>query len=226
MADTLAPGPDRRRDALARAEAVLRDIYRKPSRGRHAALVTDLATAELAKVAANAFLATKISFINAIAELCEAAGADVTVLADVLGRDPGSASRAAARPGFRRRCLPRTSVGFRHRAPNWAPGRRCRFLGDWTRSTSVPVPRGRGRPNWPEAHWQGQTVAVLGAPSSRAPTTSATPRHLRWPPPSGLGAGVTLYDPAAATKAAAACPQLVPAGRRKPRPRMRTCCWC
>src|SRR5574340_828725 len=50
-------------------------------------LVTDLATAELVKVSANAFLATKISFINAIAEVCETAGADVTQLADALGYD-------------------------------------------------------------------------------------------------------------------------------------------
>ena len=51
-------------------------------------LVTDLQTAELVKVSANAFLATKISFINAISEVCEAAGADVTLLADALGHDP------------------------------------------------------------------------------------------------------------------------------------------
>lgn len=50
-------------------------------------IVTDLATAELVKVAANAFLATKISFINAMAELCEAAGGDVTILADAIGHD-------------------------------------------------------------------------------------------------------------------------------------------
>ena len=51
-------------------------------------LLTDLQTAELVKVSANAFLATKISFINAISEVCEAAGADVQVLADALGHDP------------------------------------------------------------------------------------------------------------------------------------------
>lgn len=53
-------------------------------------LVTDLQTAELVKVSANAFLATKISFINAISEVCEAAGADVSLLADALGYDPVS----------------------------------------------------------------------------------------------------------------------------------------
>ena len=71
-------------------------------------IVTDLATAQLVKVAANSFLATKISFINAMAELCEVSGADVTQLADAIGLDdadrpaasstPGSASAAAACP--------------------------------------------------------------------------------------------------------------------------------
>ena len=50
-------------------------------------MVTDHPTAELVKTAANSFLATKISFINAMAELCEAAGADVTRLADAIGMD-------------------------------------------------------------------------------------------------------------------------------------------
>jgi UDPglucose 6-dehydrogenase len=52
-------------------------------------VVIDLATAELVKVSANAFLATKISFINAMAEVCETSDADVTVLADALGYDKG-----------------------------------------------------------------------------------------------------------------------------------------
>ncbi|RHZ90316.1 UDP-glucose 6-dehydrogenase, partial [Cereibacter sphaeroides] len=50
-------------------------------------VLVDLPTAELVKVSANAFLATKISFINAVSEVCEAAGADVTVLADAIGMD-------------------------------------------------------------------------------------------------------------------------------------------
>ena len=54
---------------------------------RRPLVVTDLATAELVKQAANAFLATKISFINAMAEVCEVTGADVTRLAEALGHD-------------------------------------------------------------------------------------------------------------------------------------------
>src|SRR5258706_147252 len=69
---------------------------------------TDLGTAELAKVSANAFLATKISFINAMADLCEAAGADVVTLAEVLGYDARIASGGlAAGLGFGGGCLPK-----------------------------------------------------------------------------------------------------------------------
>ena len=88
--DTLRPDrivlgvqPDSRR-----AEAAVREVYRPLLAADVPFLVTDLPTAELVKVSANAFLATKISFINAISEVCEAAGADITVLADALGADP------------------------------------------------------------------------------------------------------------------------------------------
>lgn len=80
-------------------------------------IVTDWATAELAKASANAFLATKISFINAVAEVCEASGADVTTLADILGRDTRIGPRGM-RPGlgFGGGCLPRDIRGFMARA--------------------------------------------------------------------------------------------------------------
>lgn len=71
-------------------------------------LTTDYATAELVKTAANAFLATKISFINAIASVCDAAGADVTVLADAIGRDKRIGRRfLRAGVGFGGGCLPK-----------------------------------------------------------------------------------------------------------------------
>jgi UDPglucose 6-dehydrogenase len=70
------------------AEATLRDVYAPMLRAQVPFYCTDPATAELVKAAANAFLATKISFINAIAEICDAAGADVTILASALGADP------------------------------------------------------------------------------------------------------------------------------------------
>lgn len=81
--DRLVLGVDR--DRPGRAEEVARDVYSKLLDEDIPFLVTDLATAELVKASANAFLATKISFINAISEVCEAAGADVTVLADAIG---------------------------------------------------------------------------------------------------------------------------------------------
>jgi UDPglucose 6-dehydrogenase len=71
----------------ARAEAILREVYAGPLAAGVPFLVTDLPTAQLVKVAANAFLATKISFINAMAEVCEAAGADVVPLAHALSFD-------------------------------------------------------------------------------------------------------------------------------------------
>jgi UDPglucose 6-dehydrogenase len=78
---------------------------------------TDLATAELVKVAANSFLATKISFINAMAEVCEAAGADVTVLADALGHDERIGRQFLnAGLGFGGGCLPKDIRAFGARA--------------------------------------------------------------------------------------------------------------
>ncbi len=83
--DRLVLGVDVQRGG--RAEEVSREIYANLLERRVPFLVTDLATSELVKTAANAFLATKISFINAMAEVCEASSADVTVLADAIGYD-------------------------------------------------------------------------------------------------------------------------------------------
>ena len=80
-------------------------------------IVTDYVTAELVKVAANSFLATKISFINAMAELCEATGGDVTALADALGHDERIGRRfLGAGVGFGGGCLPKDIRAFVARA--------------------------------------------------------------------------------------------------------------
>jgi UDPglucose 6-dehydrogenase len=80
-------------------------------------LVTNLATAELTKVSANAFLATKISFINAVADVCDATGADVTVLADAIGYDKRIGRQFLnAGIGFGGGCLPKDIRGFMARA--------------------------------------------------------------------------------------------------------------
>ena len=100
-----------------RSEDLLREVY-APIIGEGVPfLVTDFPTAELVKVAANSFLATKISFINAMAEVCEAAGADVTQLAQAIGHDPRIGSRfLAAGLGFGGGCLPKDIRAFMARA--------------------------------------------------------------------------------------------------------------
>lgn len=94
-------------------------------------VISDLATAELVKVAANSFLATKISYINAMAEVCEASGADVNVLATALGLDERIGSRFL-KPGlgFGGGCLPKDIRAFRHRAEELGAGEAVAFLGE------------------------------------------------------------------------------------------------
>jgi UDPglucose 6-dehydrogenase len=101
----------------SRAETVLRQVY-APVLDAGTPLVTaDLPTAELVKTAANAFLATKISFINAMAEICEAAGGDVGVLAEAIGHDDRIGRKfLRAGVGFGGGCLPKDIRAFAHRA--------------------------------------------------------------------------------------------------------------
>ena len=100
-----------------RAERVMREVYAPLIGDGVPFLVTDFPTAELVKVAANSFLATKISFINAMAEVCEAAGADVTMLAQAIGYDPRIGNRfLAAGLGFGGGCLPKDIRAFMARA--------------------------------------------------------------------------------------------------------------
>ncbi|MEU4493043.1 UDP-glucose/GDP-mannose dehydrogenase family protein [Streptomyces sp. NPDC023998] len=103
--------------AHSRAEADLRQCFDKIIEAGTPTIVTDWATAELVKSSANAFLATKISFINAMAEVCEASGADVFQLADALGHDI-RIGRRGMRPGlgFGGGCLPKDVRGFMTRA--------------------------------------------------------------------------------------------------------------
>jgi len=97
-----------------RATERLRQVYATPLAGGIPLLVMDLETAELVKVAANAFLATKISFINGMAEICEAAGADVMPLAEALGYDARIGRRFLSPGlGFGGGCLPKDIRAFR-----------------------------------------------------------------------------------------------------------------
>lgn len=129
--DTLRP--DRivlgiQEDSL-RAEAAVRDLYAPLLDAGVPFLVTDLQTAELVKVSANAFLATKISFINAISEVCEAAGADVSLLADALGYDPRIGRQFLnAGLGFGGGCLPKDIRAFMARAGELGADQALTFL--------------------------------------------------------------------------------------------------
>lgn len=112
-----------------RAEAAIQQLYEPLMAAGVPFIRTDLQTAELVKVSANAFLATKISFINAISEMCEAAGADVTVLADALGHDPRIGRRfLTAGLGFGGGCLPKDIRGFMARAGELGASQALTFL--------------------------------------------------------------------------------------------------
>jgi UDPglucose 6-dehydrogenase len=97
----------------ARAEARLRELYRPLNLIEAPILVTDLESAELIKYAANAFLATKISFINEISQLCEATGADVNLVAKGMGMDRRIGSKFLhAGPGYGGSCFPKDTLAL------------------------------------------------------------------------------------------------------------------
>ena len=111
--DTLRPtrlvyGLSDNADSAFRGRNALDEAYRPIIEAGCPVIVDSFSTAELVKVAANSFLATKISFINAMAHLCDTAGADVTVLADAIGHDPRIGRRfLQAGVGFGGGCLPK-----------------------------------------------------------------------------------------------------------------------
>jgi UDPglucose 6-dehydrogenase len=168
-------------------------------------VVTDFATAELVKVAANAFLATKISFINAMAEVCEAAGADVTMLAKSIGYDARIGNKfLRAGVGFGGGCLPKDIRAFQARAQELGVGEALRFLHEVDlinqrrRSRVVQLAAELlDRPSGPAGpDLSGVRVAVLGAtfkPNSDdvrdSPALSVVRKLAR------CGAEVSVYDP-------------------------------
>ena len=112
-----------------RAENILKEVYAANLAENTPWVRADLPTAELVKVAANSFLATKISFINAMAEICEAAGGDVTVLAKAIGYDPRIGSRfLQAGIGFGGGCLPKDIRAFMARANELGAEQAVEFL--------------------------------------------------------------------------------------------------
>ncbi len=112
-----------------RAETLLKQAYAPIIALGTPWIRADLPTSELVKVAANSFLATKISFINAMAEVCEAAGGDVTVLAKAIGYDPRIGSRfLQAGIGFGGGCLPKDIRAFMARADELGAKQALEFL--------------------------------------------------------------------------------------------------
>lgn len=131
VADTISP--DRLVYGLAQgddtAEGLLDAVYARALAAETPKVVTDFATAELVKVSANAFLATKISFINAMAEVAEATGADVTALADAIGHDARIGRRFLnAGLGFGGGCLPKDIRAFMARAEELGVDQALSFL--------------------------------------------------------------------------------------------------
>ncbi|WP_426976595.1 UDP-glucose dehydrogenase family protein [Pseudarthrobacter sp. O4] len=193
------------------AVAVLDQVYKLPLSKGTPRLITDYATAELVKSAANSFLATKISFINAMAEVCEATGADVTRLADAIGLDERIGRKFLdAGIGFGGGCLPKDIRGFMARAGELGADQALTFLRE------VDAINMRRRTRVVEltrelcgGSLMGQRIAVLGAafkPESDdvrdSPALSAAAQlQLQ-------GAVVTVTDPQALTNAAKRFPEL------------------
>ncbi|MDO5032777.1 UDP-glucose/GDP-mannose dehydrogenase family protein [Corynebacterium sp.] len=132
--DTITPdrivlGVPAEPERARRAEETAREIYSQPLSTGTPFIVTDLQTAELVKVSANAFLATKISFINAVSEICEIAGADVVKLADAIGHDERIGRKfLGAGLGFGGGCLPKDIRAFMARAGELGADQALTFL--------------------------------------------------------------------------------------------------
>ncbi|AWK09004.1 nucleotide sugar dehydrogenase [Streptomyces spongiicola] len=182
-----------------RAEKLLREVYATPIAEGSPFVVTDFPTAELVKTSANSFLATKISFINAMAEVCEAAGGDVVRLAEAIGHDDRIGKKfLRAGIGFGGGCLPKDIRAFMARAGELGADQALTFL----REVDSINMRRRGhmvelaREAVGGGSFLGTRVAVLGAtfkPDSDdvrdSPALNVAGQiHLQ-------GGQVTVYDP-------------------------------
>jgi UDPglucose 6-dehydrogenase len=182
-----------------RAEKLLREVYATPVSEGTPFVVTDFPTAELVKTSANSFLATKISFINAMAEMCEASGGDVAKLAEAIGYDDRIGRKfLRAGIGFGGGCLPKDIRAFMARAGELGADQALTFL----REIDSINMRQRGqmvelaREALGGGSFLGKRVAVLGAtfkPDSDdvrdSPALNVAGQiHLQ-------GGQVTVYDP-------------------------------
>ena len=194
-----------------RAEQVLREAYEPVLATGTPVVVTDFATAQLVKVAANAFLATKISFINAMAEVCEATGGDVTLLSKALSYDSRIGGRFLhAGLGFGGGCLPKDIRAFMARAGELGVDQALSFLKEVDainlrrRARMIDLAR-----ELVGGSFGGMRVAVLGAafkPNSDdirdSPALDVAASIQR------QGAAVCLYDPQAMGNARVKHPEL------------------
>jgi UDPglucose 6-dehydrogenase len=209
--DTLRPDRIVVGTQTASADKIMRTIYQPILEAGTPYITMDLPTAELVKVSANAFLATKISFINAIADVCDAAGADVVSLATALGLDDRIGSRfLSAGLGFGGGCLPKDIRSLMARAKELGVDRSVAFLRD------VDEINMRRRERVVQmasklvgGSLRGRNVGVLGAafkPDSDdvrdSPALYVAAAIKR------RGARVRVHDPQALDNARAVCPDL------------------
>lgn len=112
-----------------RLESIMREVYAQQLDAQIPLIITDYETAELVKVAANSFLATKISFINSLSEITEAVGGDIRTLADAIGMDERIGRKFLnAGAGFGGGCLPKDIRALRARASELGLDQSVRFL--------------------------------------------------------------------------------------------------
>jgi UDPglucose 6-dehydrogenase len=195
--------------------AQLRDAFAGPLSAGTPGLVMSLETAELVKVAANAFLATKISFINAMAEVCEASGGDVVQLAEALAADERIGGQGLSPGlGFGGGCLPKDIRAFRSTARALGVGSLDRFLREVDtvnlsrRSRVTDLAR-----EITGGDLAGQRVAVLGiAFKPGSDDVRDSPSLAVCGQLTDEGAIVSVHDPVAASNAARIRPDLRYAG--------------
>ena len=194
----------------AAAAETIREIYRPQTDAGIPLLITDLPTSELAKGAANAFLATKISFINAMADICAATGADVSALALSLGLDPriGKAFLRAG-IGYGGACLPKDVRGLGSFAMGIGAENAARLLGAVDAVNAARIGQTVSLVTAAVDEVAGSRIAVWGA-SFKAGTDDVRDsaglliaEQLR-----ALGATVTVYDPMGGGNALVAYPEL------------------
>ena len=209
VADTLRPDRLVIGCESARGAAVLTGLYRPILEATGCALVaTDRATAELIKHASNAFLATRISFINTVAEICERSGADVELVARGMGLDPRIGPQfLRAGAGYGGSCFPKDVAAFAHRAAEL--GVEFGILRETARVNERARRRILDKTRDALWHLSGKRIGVLGL--AFKPETD----DLRDAPAidvvSGLlaeGAEVVAYDPVAGDDAASLVPEL------------------